>query len=143
MTIAGALGLVKWQFPFGRCAPQRPRAYHQLPVPRKLLHLLHPRDNVATALVDLVPGSVVERPAKDSSEAGAAHDSEPIEVQSAIPFGHKLALTTISRGEPVIKYGEVIGLATADIAPGEHVHVHNVESQRGRGDLATSPRSQA
>jgi altronate dehydratase small subunit len=34
----------------------------------------------------------------------------------------------------VIKYGETIGLATSDISPGEHVHVHNVEGQRGRGD---------
>jgi altronate dehydratase small subunit len=104
-------------------------------VANRLIYLLHPNDNVATALVDLAPGTVVERASQpDPSPAG----QERIEVRSAIPFGHKIALVAIGRGQPVIKYGEVIGLATADIAPGEHVHVHNVESQRGRGDLARS-----
>jgi len=37
-------------------------------------------------------------------------------------------------GEPVIKYGEVIGRATKDIGEGTHAHVHNIESLRGRGD---------
>ncbi len=108
------------------------------PVARRLIHLLHPRDNVATALVDLAPGTLVERadmPTTSASDRPAAAPAE-IEVRSAIPFGHKLALAPIGRGQPVIKYGEVIGLASADIAPGEHVHVHNVDSQRGRGDLA-------
>ena len=107
---------------------------------RRLIHLLHPKDNVATALVDLAPGTVVERadaPASPGSDGPAAAPAT-IEVRSAIPFGHKLALAPIGRGQPVIKYGEVIGLASTDIAPGEHVHVHNVDSQRGRGDLAAS-----
>lgn len=43
-----------------------------------------------------------------------------------VPFGHKVALSAIARGAPVIKYGVVIGHATADIAAGEHVHVHNL-----------------
>ncbi|MDQ6598863.1 SAF domain-containing protein [Bacillus salipaludis] len=37
-------------------------------------------------------------------------------------------------GEDILKYGEVIGLATTDIEPGEHVHIHNLEGKRGRGD---------
>jgi altronate dehydratase small subunit len=41
----------------------------------------------------------------------------------------------ISKGQDVLKYGEVIGQATQDISEGKHVHVHNVESLRGRGDL--------
>ncbi len=96
------------------------------------IHLLHPDDNVATALSPLEPGTIVEAP-----------DGRRVEVRSAIPFGHKLALVPIARGAPVVKYGEVIGLASADIAPGEHVHVHNVESQRGRGDLAAGGASEA
>jgi altronate dehydratase small subunit len=109
-------------------------------VARRLIHLLHPSDNVATALVELTPGMVVER------EDAPAGDEQPIappkiEVRSAIPFGHKVALAPIGRGQPVVKYGEVIGLASADISPGEHVHVHNVESQRGRGDLAARQRA--
>jgi altronate dehydratase small subunit len=111
-----------------------PRPYHHHTVARKLLHVLHAEDNVATALVELAPGTVVERPSADGSTAGA-----PIEIRAAIPFGHKVALAPIRTGEPVRKYGEVIGLASADIVPGDHVHVHNVESQRGRGDLAKAP----
>jgi altronate dehydratase small subunit len=119
MTIAGAYGAVKCQLRFAL------QTYHQRTVARKLIHHLHPRDNVATALVELAPGTIVEGP-----------DGGRIEIRSGIPFGHKIALAAIRAGEPVVKYGEVIGLASADIAPGEHVHVHNVESQRGRGDLA-------
>ena len=100
---------------------------------RRLVHVLHPRDNVATALVDLAPGMRVEA----DIGSGAADSKVVVEARAPIPFGHKIALGPIGKGEPVLKYGEVIGLATADIAPGDHVHVHNVESQRGRGDLAT------
>ena len=57
-----------------------------------------------------------------------------VTVTEPISFGHKFALRTIKKGEPVVKYGEVIGLATKDIEPGQHVHVHNLESCRGRGD---------
>jgi altronate dehydratase small subunit len=51
-----------------------------------------------------------------------------------IPFGHKFALSDIALHEPVTKYGEAIGLATQPIKAGQHVHVHNMESQKGRGD---------
>ncbi|MGH2353978.1 MAG: UxaA family hydrolase [Chloroflexota bacterium] len=95
---------------------------------RRLLHVLHPKDNVATALVELAPGTVAEA----ERDGGTAS----VEARAAIPFGHKIALEPIGKGQPVVKYGEMIGLATADIAPGDHVHIHNVESQRGRGDLA-------
>lgn len=53
-----------------------------------------------------------------------------------IPFGHKIAVRDIEAGREVRKYGEVIGGATADIAAGDYVHVHNMDSLRGRGDLA-------
>jgi altronate hydrolase len=45
-----------------------------------------------------------------------------------IPAGHKFALKEIAKGEYVIKYGEIIGRATQDIACGEWVHTHNVKS---------------
>ena len=51
-----------------------------------------------------------------------------------IPAGHKFAIQPIRKGEKVFKYGEVIGLATQDIQMGQYVHVHNIESCRGRGD---------
>ena len=44
------------------------------------------------------------------------------------------ALKPIHKGELIIKYGEEIGMASADIVKGEYVHVHNLESMRGRGD---------
>jgi len=84
---------------------------------------MSPADNVATALRDLVPGAVVEI------------DDLRVTVSARVPFGHKVALRAIAATQPVLKYGEEIGLAGGPIAAGDHVHTHNVESQRGRGDL--------
>jgi altronate dehydratase small subunit len=53
-----------------------------------------------------------------------------------IPYGHKVALVTIKKGETVYKYGASIGRSTVDIRQGEHIHTHNIEPLRGRGDLA-------
>lgn len=83
-------------------------------------------DNVATALEALETGRVL-------AEAGSLTVREPI------PRGHKIALRAIAAGTEIMKYGSPIGLATADIAAGAHVHTHNVSSARGRGDLG--PRS--
>jgi len=47
-------------------------------------------------------------------------------LRDAIASGHKVALTPIARGGVVLKYGQSIGVATTDIVPGDHVHVHNV-----------------
>lgn len=47
-----------------------------------------------------------------------------------VPVGHKIALTDIKKGDTVIKYGEDIGKAVADIAKGEHVHTHNLKTKR-------------
>jgi altronate dehydratase small subunit len=52
-----------------------------------------------------------------------------------VPYGHKFALIEITAGQDVIKYGEVIGRASQNILPGDHTHIHNIESKRGRGDL--------
>ncbi len=82
------------------------------------------KDNVATALNDIAEGDEI------------TIDGQEMVARQSIPFGHKTAVVPINRGEEVIKYGEVIGRATADIQKGEHVHVHNTESLRGRGDLS-------
>jgi (2R)-sulfolactate sulfo-lyase subunit alpha len=47
-----------------------------------------------------------------------------------VPIGHKIALTDIRKGDTVWKYGQDIGVAVADIAKGEHVHVHNLKTKR-------------
>jgi altronate dehydratase small subunit len=86
------------------------------------------QDNVATAIRDI--------PANKSAIVGIEDETLTLLVIQPIALGHKLALRPIKRGEDVLKYAAVIGRATQDIAAGEHVHVHNVESTRGRGDLA-------
>lgn len=80
-------------------------------------------DNVATAVTNIEAGELV------------TIGEIVVKVQERIPFGHKFALTNIPRGGDVLKYGEVIGEASQTIEQGQHVHVHNVVSRRGRGDL--------
>jgi altronate dehydratase small subunit len=53
---------------------------------------------------------------------------------TAVPAGHKIALRDFQQNEHVLKYGEVIGGAAEHIPAGAHVHVHNLEGLRGRGD---------
>lgn len=52
----------------------------------------------------------------------------PVTVTVTLPLGHKVAARFIRSGEKILKYGAPIGVATADIAAGEHVHVHNIRS---------------
>ncbi len=85
-------------------------------------------DDVAVALRPLAAGESVHF-------GGAA-----ITLCSEIPSGHKFATHPISLGTLIRKYGQVIGKASAAIATGAHVHVHNVEGTRGRGDLAEAAR---
>ena len=60
--------------------------------------------------------------------------SSSILLKNDIPYGHKIALCDIEAGCDIVKYGESLGEASHDITPGEHVHVHNLDSKRGRGD---------
>lgn len=90
--------------------------------------VLNPKDNVATALCHLEVGSIL--PLK------VGEQMLEIKLRAPVPFGHKFSLTQIAPGSPIIKYGEVIGTSTTAISPGDYVHVHNVVSARGRGDLA-------
>jgi altronate dehydratase small subunit len=89
--------------------------------------VLTARDNVATTLAGLTAGETLELRTGDGTVT--------VRLSADVPFGHKFSLTRIEPGEPVIKYGEVIGTATELIEPGDYVHTHNVVSGRGRGDL--------
>jgi altronate dehydratase len=89
----------------------------------KSVLVISEHDNVATALEALEPG-------RELTVRGGT-----VTVRDSIPRGHKVALTTIDAGTAVIKYGSAIGIATAEIEAGRHVHTHNVASSRGRGDL--------
>ncbi len=73
---------------------------------------LHPDDNVVVALGDLPAGVI--------PEGLSAPLREPA------PQGHKIAARDIARGESVVRYGQIIGEAKADIPAGAHVHVHNL-----------------
>ncbi|TEB16683.1 Altronate dehydratase [Pelotomaculum sp. FP] len=88
--------------------------------------VMNEKDNVATALCDISEGS---RPVIVGFKS-----KQGIVVKSNIPFGHKFALCKIPENVSIIKYGEVIGVSNSFIEAGDYVHVHNVESLRGRGD---------
>jgi len=90
--------------------------------------MIKPQDNVATALRDLEAGEVCRFSAGESLYT--------VTIKEPIQYGHKFAVRDISKDTDIIKYGEVMGRATAQIAQGAHAHVHNIESLRGRGDLA-------
>jgi altronate dehydratase small subunit len=81
-------------------------------------------DNVATVTSELKEGERVEVLSPEGSVLVSP------EVIGDIPFGHKIALKVIARGKAVVKYGEVIGVASAEIKVGEWLHIHNVESVR-------------
>lgn len=82
--------------------------------------IIHPEDNVATALEDLDAGSV--------SLQGETAGRESVKLQEAIQSGHKVALRDIAEGEPVVKYGVAVGHASRAIQSGQWVHLHNVAS---------------
>lgn len=82
------------------------------------------RDNVATVTSDVRAGGVVEVLSPEARVIGRPR------VSKDVPFGHKIALTGLERGEEIIKYGEAIGVATVSIEEGAWVHTHNVESVR-------------
>lgn len=92
----------------------------------KIAIIMNPKDNVATLLSDVDKNEMVQ--------ARLGETSTEERVREPIRFGHKFALSRIHKGANVVKYGEIIGRATRDIEKGYHVHVHNVESLRGRGD---------
>ncbi|MGI9521289.1 MAG: UxaA family hydrolase, partial [Hyphomicrobiaceae bacterium] len=89
---------------------------------------LNSKDNVATALRDLAAGS---QPVLD--------DGDCPELLEQIGRGHKFALDSIARGDKVIKYGQVIGLATVDVEAGAHVHRHNLEGLAGQPERRERP----
>jgi len=78
---------------------------------------LHPGDNVVIARATLLAGTPVH---------------ESVAAVERVPAGHKVAVRPIAAGDPVRRYGQIIGFATSPIEPGQHVHVHNI----GMGDFA-------
>jgi altronate hydrolase len=81
---------------------------------------LHPNDDVVIARHQLMSGDWIDQ----------------IKVKGLIPAGHKIALRALSVGDPVRRYNQIIGFASQSIAPGEHVHVHNLGLGDNKGDFA-------
>ncbi len=73
---------------------------------------LHADDNVVIARTDILPG--IDIPA------------EQVVTRDRIRAGHKLATRAIDVGQPVRRYGQILGFASQPIEPGQHVHVHNL-----------------
>ncbi len=72
---------------------------------------LHSNDNLLVALETIEPGSEM---------------AEGVVAAARVPRGHKIAARSIAAGEPILKFGQIIGFATTDIAPGNWLHEHNV-----------------
>lgn len=81
-------------------------------------------DHVATAVCELLPGDVVV--------VSGVRNGHVIEAKQRIPVGHKIALRAIASDQEIFKYGEPIGVATADIEAGCWVHVHNCRGAKAR-----------
>lgn len=81
--------------------------------------LLHQSDAVAIAKQPLVPKTVLRT------------ENGEVRVAQMIPPGHKVALRPVAKGDEVRRYGQIIGFATQDIAPGDHVHSHNLSVGEG------------
>jgi altronate hydrolase len=65
-------------------------------------------------------------------------EGREIELRDPVPLGHKVATTAIRKGEPIRKYGQIIGFASEDIQPGSHIHVHNCSADLFERDYAIS-----
>jgi altronate hydrolase len=83
---------------------------------------LHPDDDVVIARAQLVGGTRLI--------------DENVTVAGLVPPGHKVATRPIRAGAPVRRYNQIIGFASKDIAPGEHVHLHNLAMGRFERDYA-------
>jgi len=85
---------------------------------------LHPDDDVVIARLEIPAGTMLTK--------------ENVRAAVRVPAGHKIAVRAVDKGKPVHRYNQIIGFATQPIAPGEHVHVHNVAMGDFQRDYAFS-----
>lgn len=97
------------------------------PVPSRTLAVhLRPQDNIAVAAQPLTAGAIVQV------------NGSTVTIGQRIGLGHKIALQPIRKGDAILKYGQIIGFASENIAPGSLVHVHNVSADAFERDYAFS-----
>ncbi|MCH7988880.1 MAG: UxaA family hydrolase, partial [Planctomycetes bacterium] len=89
---------------------------------------LHPDDNIAIAKIGVERGT----------EFRLDPDDQPIVTADLIDLGHKVAIRSIPQGEPVRKFGQMIGFATEEIRAGDWVHSHNLSAGKLSLDYAFS-----
>jgi len=85
---------------------------------------LHPDDDVVIARLEIPAGTMLTK--------------ENVRAAVRVPAGHKIAVRAVDKGKPVHRYNQIIGFATQPIAPGDHVHVHNVAMGDFQRDYAFS-----
>ena len=84
---------------------------------------LNAADDVVIARVDIPEGTLLVKEGN-------------VRVSVRVPAGHKIAVRAVKSGAPVRRYDQIIGFATRDIAPGDHVHVHNIAMGNFERDYA-------
>jgi altronate hydrolase len=89
---------------------------------------LHDADNVVVTIDSLSRGKVIDG---------------GVTVAAAVPRGHKVAVQAIGIGEPIRKFGQIIGFARSDIQPGDWVHEHNVAIHDFERDYAFASEAKA
>lgn len=78
--------------------------------------LLHPDDNILVCVAHIKAGDII------------VIDDDPVAINSDIDVGHKLARRALKTGEKIFRYGAPIGSITQAVNKGEHVHMHNMQS---------------
>src|SRR5690349_16581344 len=81
---------------------------------------LNAADNLIIAKQPLMPRTTID-----------LGDGTEVNVQQMIPPGHKLAIREIPEGDPIRRYGQIIGFASQPIAPGQHIHTQNTVVHQG------------
>ena len=100
-----------------------------MPAAQSPIIRIHAADNVVIARHQLVGGTPLP--------------GEGVTVSGLVPPGHKVAVRALARGEAVRRYNQIIGTARTDIAPGQHVHTHNLEFSHFARDPAVGQGAQA
>jgi altronate hydrolase len=107
-----------------------PRPAGEVPLHQVAIRL-QPQDQVAIARVNLQPDTVLIL-----DDDGSAAPPPKVPTRGFIPSGHKIALQPLDLGQPVRRYGQIIGFASRPIAAGEHIHTHNLKLGQVARDYA-------